>query len=437
MKLNKILVKKNGNPVEVLILVSNDIVCDGRVKKEAKALIDQGAKVTILGQSLDPQKTNELLKGEFFETVVLQSQLGVKQPRLGKDDIPRFIRIPINLTITKAREYLYNLKRKDLKNTFRFINLDIDKLLLSRSFDVVQSNDVYTLEDGWKISNKINAAFVVDSYELFDGYFCAEGHKTEFQNVSDYLEEKYLPKVRHVFSVTPEVDKFLSNKYNLKNTSVLLNSPYLTKAEVTPVHEPVKILDQCFLRRAAGNAIILEAMPYLKGKATLTFQGRSHDRVYLDQLKRRAVELGVQDIVFFEGEYDARQAVRLANDFDIGVILHRPLNKSKDYALANRLFTYMMAGLAVVASDTSAHRGFENFSNFGVTVSLSSLGTRSDDIKDGEKLANVILNLIEDKDRLLGLKKASTKNSQKYAFNSQAEQYCKTIKKVFEENYKG
>lgn len=417
------LVKKNGQPLRILILVANDIVCDGRVKKEAKALIQQGARVTIIGQSQNPSKTKKLLENEEFDSLILKAELGVKQPRLGKEDVPKIVRIPVNLTITKFRELVYLYKKNNVRQSFEYANINPNVHLSEEAFDVIQANDVYTLKDGWELSQKFQAAFVVDSYELFDGYFTS----SSMQKTSNQRESEYLPKAQHVFVVTSEIEKYIRKKYALSNTSVLLNSPYFTETELTQVHCPVRILDQCFLREAAGNMIALEAMQYLGNRATLTFQGRAHDPEYLKKLRARTEELGLSHQVTFAGEYDAKDAVKLANNFDIGLILHRPINQSKDFALANRLFTYQMAGVAVVASDTHAHRNFKDFETFGTLVPFAKEASPKADALDGKNLARALLRLIDNREQLEKMKKSSITHAKEYSFDEQGEAYCEAI----------
>lgn len=430
MGLGKLLQKPDGTPVRVLILVANDIAFDGRVNKEALALIERGAEVTILGQSINPEEARGKVSGKPYEAIILQKSTQIKQPRLGREDIPRFIRIPVNLTVTKLIEFVYKIRQRNIKSTFSYTDFDFKRDLGEREFDLVQANDVYTLRDGYEIAKRLNAPFVADSYELFDGYFLSVNNGKRMQRASDALERQYLPLAEHVFSVAPTIKDYLEKKYFLQSSSVLLNSPRRKPAKPTEVHEPVKILDQCGLREAAGNMLILEAMPYLRDKATLTFQGRSVNQAFLDYLHQRASELKVEDIVTFAGPYEVNESVALANEFDIGVILHRPVNRSKDFALANRLFTYMMAGVAVLGSETTGHTSFPHFQEFGRTVKLTLENTPEANQIDGKNIANAIQEMIEDREKLYAMKQAANSFAEQHSFENQADDYAKVLKKV-------
>jgi glycosyltransferase involved in cell wall biosynthesis len=52
------------------------------------------------------------------------------------------------------------------------------------------------------------------------------------------------------------------------------------------------------------------------------------------------------------------QIITFANQFDIGLALENKAPINRDICLTNKIFTYMQAGLAIIASDTAAQRDF-------------------------------------------------------------------------------
>ena len=53
--------------------------------------------------------------------------------------------------------------------------------------------------------------------------------------------------------------------------------------------------------------------------------------------------------------------------FDIGLIINRPITRNDELVLPNKLFEYMMAGLAVVAPDLPVVGAFVEREGVGVT----------------------------------------------------------------------
>jgi glycosyltransferase involved in cell wall biosynthesis len=48
--------------------------------------------------------------------------------------------------------------------------------------------------------------------------------------------------------------------------------------------------------------------------------------------------------------------VRLAADYDLGLSLETDISESRSYCLTNKIFTYLLAGIPMMLSDTPAQR---------------------------------------------------------------------------------
>ena len=90
--------------------------------------------------------------------------------------------------------------------------------------------------------------------------------------------------------------------------------------------------------------------------------------------------------------------IPLASKFDIGLApeVSRPLNR--DICLTNKIFTYMQAGLAIIASDTTAQKALlEKYPAIGELYENGNI----------EMLAATIQHYYDDRDQLYRAKKAS------------------------------
>ena len=76
------------------------------------------------------------------------------------------------------------------------------------------------------------------------------------------------------------------------------------------------------------------------------------------------------------------------SNFDIGLALEPAFSFNNEIALSNKLFTYLLSGLAIIASNTRAQTNFiEENSGIG---KLYTIG-------DTDELANIILAFYENK----------------------------------------
>jgi glycosyltransferase involved in cell wall biosynthesis len=75
---------------------------------------------------------------------------------------------------------------------------------------------------------------------------------------------------------------------------------------------------------------------------------------YEDQLRRLAAMHGVaqEQIVSYQPS-PPEDLVRLSAEYDIGLALEWPVSANHDILLSNKIFTYLLAGNAVIASRTS------------------------------------------------------------------------------------
>ncbi len=77
---------------------------------------------------------------------------------------------------------------------------------------------------------------------------------------------------------------------------------------------------------------------------------------YAPKLCQLISEMGVSDRVFFHERIEPDALIRSAAQHDVGLALMQPCCLNHQLAVPNKIFTYMMAGLAVLATDTEGHR---------------------------------------------------------------------------------
>jgi glycosyltransferase involved in cell wall biosynthesis len=78
---------------------------------------------------------------------------------------------------------------------------------------------------------------------------------------------------------------------------------------------------------------------------------------YEDRLRGLATKVGLHaEQLVVHPPAAARQMVRLAAPYDIGLALEPGVSENNDLALSNKIFTYLLAGVPVIASATTAQR---------------------------------------------------------------------------------
>jgi glycosyltransferase involved in cell wall biosynthesis len=95
----------------------------------------------------------------------------------------------------------------------------------------------------------------------------------------------------------------------------------------------------------------IQALEFLGGEVELHLRG-SLSYTYRSQLNRLASRCGVSSQLFTYTQVDHDELIRTMSDFDIGLALERPGDLNGGLTISNKIFSYLLAGLPVVATET-------------------------------------------------------------------------------------
>ena len=120
-----------------------------------------------------------------------------------------------------------------------------------------------------------------------------------------------------------------------------------------------------------GLEDVVQAIPHLDGRAVLSLRGRWAEG-YEAELRGLAEALGVDDRVRHLPVAPPGEMVARAACHDAGLALEPGRDENNRLALSNKIFTYLLAGLPAVATDTEGQRGVA--SGAGEAVALYAPG---------------------------------------------------------------
>ncbi len=102
-----------------------------------------------------------------------------------------------------------------------------------------------------------------------------------------------------------------------------------------------------------GLQAFIQAMARTTMRVTLDIRGGNRWG-HGDRLMELARELGIADSVSLLPMAAPQEMVRLAADYDIGLSLETDVGENRRVCLTNKIFTYLLAGVPVLLSDTPA-----------------------------------------------------------------------------------
>ncbi len=301
-------------------------------------------------------------------------------------------------------------------HSFRYV---FEEEIVDWQPDIIHVHDLAALYLGYKLSNRLNVPFIFDSHEL-------EAHRSPplsklMQWQVHMLEQRCLPKAAAVTTVGQEISKYLAETYKIPAPHVIYNAPpkfpkpmagrWAEQASVpfaSQLRGDLDLEEEVVVLVYTGNIAInrgieetLEALAYIKqhrqadfesfGPLHLALVGRCQPPVRAG-LEEKIKALGLEGCVHFQAPVMASDVSRYISSATVSVIPIIPVALSYEYAMPNKLFEAMLAGLPILGSCLT---------EMSKTITAHSLG-ESFAHGNSEDFAGKLKLILSDRDRYLG-----------------------------------
>jgi glycosyltransferase involved in cell wall biosynthesis len=330
---------------KVSLSVINDLVTDNRVHKVSTSLQQMGFEPVLIGRLLP------------------ESQ-------------------PVKRNYITHRMKLFF--RKELMFYFEY-NLRLFFYLLKLNADVLVANDLDTLPANYLASRIRRKPLIYDSHE----YFTEVPELVNRPKVKAFwtrIEKALVPKVDAAYTVCESIAEVYRNKYGV-DFKVVRNLPVRTSSvnihPMTQSHRmnsnaPKIILYQGALNLGRGLEDTIKAMQFIEG-AELWLAG---DGDLTRQLKDLVGKLKLESTVKFLGRLPLQELNEVTRKADLGISLEEDLGLNYRFALPNKLFDYIQAGVPVLVSDLPEMRRVIDNYKVGTYVDAGHRGSLAEEIKD-------------------------------------------------------
>lgn len=232
--------------------------------------------------------------------------------------------------------------------------------------------DLYVLPAVAKAARQTGASLVYDARELYP-FVAGTVGKPWATFFWQMLESRYIRKADLVMTVNESIAKRLIAAYGVEAPLVLPNVP--PQQEVVPagdwlrrkfslMKDTVVLLHQGHLKTGRSCSALVSAMADVD-KAALVFLGSGP---LLEPLKAQVRRGHLGDRVFFHAPVPYEQLLSITATADVGLTLLEDICLNHRFALPNKLFEYLMAGLPVVGSDLPEISAVINSYKVGITV---------------------------------------------------------------------
>ena len=339
----------------LLLLTPSELTRDPRARRAAVAALARGFEVVGLCGRLGDA-----------EAVSLD---GVAVTRVGHERVARALRRTGAGGVGEARPLARELR--GLFRIGRVLTLTAQLRAAARRlgrFDVVHANDFTTLPAAWLTARATGARLVYDAHELYAQEEASM--PAAYRAFIHALEGPLARRADAVVTVSPPLARELEDTLRLARPPlVVLNAPAREEIDETERRVgPLRAVYQGALApgRPLGD---LFAAVESAGAVELTVRVAGAD---LEALRRDVAARGLAARVEIAEPVPPERLVAALAGQDVGVIFNRPRSGHYDVALPNRLFEYMMAGLAIVAPRLPAVAEIVDGEGVGITYEPGS-----------------------------------------------------------------
>lgn len=313
---------------KVSLSVINDLVTDNRVHKVATSLQQMGFEPVLIGRILPGSR-------------------------------------PVERTYPTRRMKLFF--RKGPLFYFEY-NLRLFFCLLRLKIDVFVANDLDTLPANYLASKIRRKPLVYDSHEYFTEV-PELVNRPKVKAIWTRIEKVLVPKVDAAYTVCKSIAEVYRAKYGV-DFKVVRNLPVRATTENIAdriSNSPKIILYQGALNLGRGLEDTIKAMQFIDG-AELWLAG---DGDLTQQLKELVEELKLESKVKFLGRLPFQELNEVTRKADLGISLEEDLGLNYRFALPNKLFDYIQAGMPVLVSDLPEMRRIVENYNVGTYLEFS------------------------------------------------------------------
>ena len=303
--------------MKILSAVINNIETDQRLDKVCHSLISFGYDVELIGTTL---------RGK---------------PNLNKPYKTHFI----------------DMKNQSSAKMYAEFNFKLFFTLLKKSDKktILLANDLDSLLPFYLVSKLYRLPLVFDSHEIFSE-LPSLNNRPKTKKVWKTLERFLIPKVKHFYTVSDGYANWFKKEYGA-NPAVIRNVPNRTKLNdkqdfiffhlpPNPTNEKI-VMYQGAINMSRGIDKMIEAFLHIDN-CQFWIAGDGPKKTEYEQMVK---DLNLTNRIYFLGNIPPKTLKTITPLAEIGMSMEEDLGLSYRYALPNKLFDFMQAGIPILGTN--------------------------------------------------------------------------------------
>jgi glycosyltransferase involved in cell wall biosynthesis len=289
----------------IIVSVTSDLVADQRVHRVCSTLQSNGYNVLLIGRKLNNKQDP-----------------GIRVYKYKR------------LSLLFNKGFLF----------YACFNLRLFLILLFSKSDIFLSNDLDTLAASFLASKIKKKKLIYDSHELFTEV-PELIRRPKVQKFWLRIEKYILPKLKNCYTVSEPISEYYNQMYGT-SFSVIRNLPYYKKQTIDINKRENILIYQGALNEGRGLELLISAMEEVENcKLYIAGSGKIES-----DLKELCKTLSLSSKIEFLGRIPMDDLYEITRTAILGFSLEQDTGLNYRYALPNKIFDYIQAGVPSLVS---------------------------------------------------------------------------------------
>lgn len=215
--------------------------------------------------------------------------------------------------------------------------------------DLVIANDWRALPLAFAAKRTCGARIIYDSHEFAPEEFADSWRwRVLARQHVVRVEDRYIREADAVATVSDGIADALAQRYGLPRPTVISNTPAWQATAFRPTTRPITVLYHGAVVPRRGLETLIESVSLWPAGFRLVIRGPAQGG-FDQHLRNLAMSFGER--VALEPPVPPEQLIATAAQADIGIFLLSNSTTHARFAMPNKIFEYMQAGLMVISSD--------------------------------------------------------------------------------------
>jgi glycosyltransferase involved in cell wall biosynthesis len=343
--------------VRICAITPHQLLNNPRIVKEADALASAGHDVRVISVSKIPsQRTLESRERprRWRHRVIDIERTPRGYPRWLLTGLRQRAAAALWRRLRRGRSLAGAAYARTYRETLRAVCAEPTDLIIAHTQPM--------LVPAWIAARRLGCRWAFDCEDILSEEYGEGIDDPGHQALVRYVEGAFMPAADYVTTASALFGPWLASRYGVTRARFVANVPSLADApdRLRPGFPDARAhLSLYWFSMAIGPCRGIEdairALPLVTVPVQLHLRGRLLPG-YDNRLRQMIAEVGVADRVFVHDLIAADEVVRAAADHDVGLLLSRPCCENQRLWMPNKLYAYLMAGLAVAATSTDGHR---------------------------------------------------------------------------------